>query len=205
MDKLILLLFAILIASCSFLNADISQPEPDEMPSPLLDSLRKISPINQLTTFDINDLQTDDFKNMIPISKSLYQTIYPDRDDYIPNTFFIQSYLPSSSENLLLITYQKNQESENTRVDYIDLINIDRNGQLIETTRLAAKDDEVINYEVKSHLNNRLLRVIEHVSSESSFDPNQDTLFSKQCILQFNGKNKMDTLDFEQSFVVRKL
>jgi len=141
---------------------------------------------------------------MTPISKNIFHIIYPDRQDYAPNSFFIQSYLPSENDYLSLIIYQKNYEGENYRVDYIDLINIDSKGTLLDEIRLAAKDNEVITYEVVSHLSNDTLTISERISSEPYFDPDLDTLYINHFTFKLNGINRIDTLEIKKDFEVRK-
>lgn len=137
----------------------------------LIDSLKSICRLNSLDSFNINDLQTDDFEDMTPLSKELYATIYPNKDDFTENAFFIYSYFPGGENDLYLITYQKNYEGEDYRVDYIDLVHIDAKGILIEAIRLAAKDNAVITYEVESYLNKDHLRVITKYDEEATTAP----------------------------------
>lgn len=170
----------------------------------LIDSLKSVCKKNTIDTFDIEKLETDDFSKMITINKSLFQTIYPNRDDFFENAFFIYSYLPSNNDYLTLITYQKNYEGENYRVDYIDLVNIDSTGAQLDKIRLTAKDNGVITYEVVSYLNNDTLEVVERISSEAYFDPNIDTLYTNQFTFKLNGENRIDTLDIKKDFEVRK-
>ena len=107
-----------------------------------------------IDTFDIEKLGTDDFSKMTPINEKLFQSIYPNRDDYSEDSFFIYSYLPSNNDYLSLITYQKNYEGENYRVDHIDMVNIDSTGAQLDKIRLTTKDNEVVTYEVISYLIN---------------------------------------------------
>ncbi len=170
----------------------------------LIDSLKSVCKKNTIDTFDIEKLETDDFSKMTPINKKLFQTIYPNRNGFSENFFFIYSYLPSNNDYLSLITYQKNYEGEDYRVDYIDLVNIDSTGAQLDKIRLAAKDNEVITYEVVSYLINDTLIVVERFSSESYFNPDMDTLYTNHYILKLNGKNRIDTLGIKKGFEVWK-
>jgi len=169
----------------------------------LLDSLKSICKKNTIEVFDIEKLKTDDFSQMIPINKTLFEHIYPNRDDFSENSFFIYSYLPSNNKDYLsLIVYQKNHEGENYRVDYIDLINIDSIGTQLDKIRLTAKDNQVVTYEVVSILKNNLLSITEKVSSE--FDNDMDTLYVNKYTLKLNNKKRIDTIDVKRNFKVRK-
>jgi len=170
----------------------------------LIDSLKTICKKNTTNTFDIEELETNDFSKMTPINKKLFQTIYPNRIDFSENSFFIFSYLPTSSDYLSLITYQKNYEGENYRVDYMDMVNIDVNGTQLDKIRLTAKDNEVITYEVVSSLNNDTLKIVERISSEQYFEPDLDTLYTNQYTLLMNGEKRIDTIDIKKAFEVRK-
>ena len=169
-----------------------------------LDSLKSICQINTIDTFDITVLQTDNFEKMIPISEELFYTIYSLEEDYFENLVFIQSYLPSNKEDCLsLIVYEKNYEEENNRVDFIDLINMDSKGTLLDKMRLAAKDNAVITYEVLSFLNDDTLKIITKRSSEPYFDPNLDTLYIQKATFKLNGIKRIDTLEIKKEFEVR--
>jgi len=170
----------------------------------LIDSLKSICKKNSTDTFDIEKLEANDFSKMTPIDKKLFQTIYPNRDDFSENSFFIYSYLPSNKEYLSLITYQKNYEGENYRVDYMDMVNIDYTGAQLDKIRLTAKDNEVITYEVVSFLENDTLKIVERISSEQYFEPYIDTLYTNQLTLILNGENRIDTLETKKYFEVRK-
>ena len=112
--------------------------------------------------------------------------------------------MPTNKDYLSLITYQKNYEGENYRVDYIDMVNIDANGTQLDKIRLTAKDNEVITYEVVSSLNNDTLKVIERISSEQYFEPDLDTLYTNHYTLLLNGEKRIDTLDIKKDFEIRK-
>ena len=170
----------------------------------LLDSLKLICQLNTVDTFDIEKLKIDNFEKMIPIDKTLFQSIYPNRDDFTDSTFFIYSYLPSDNDYLTLIIYQKNYEGEYYRVDYVDMLNIDSAGRQLDKIRLTAKDNHVVTYKVVSYLNNDTLKIVEQISSEQYFDPNLDTLYTKQVYLKLNGVNRIDTLEIIGDFEVRK-
>ncbi len=170
----------------------------------LIDSLKSVCQKNIIDTFDIEKLGTDDFSKMTPINEKLFQSIYPNRDDYSEDSFFIYSYLPSNNDYLSLITYQKNYEGENYRVDHIDMVNIDSTGAQLDKIRLTTKDNEVVTYEVISYLINDTLKVVERISSEPYFEPDLDTLYTTHFTFMLNGKNRIDTLDIKKDFEVRK-
>lgn len=159
---------------------------------------------NTIEFFDIEKLKTDDFNNLLPMNKKLFKTIYPDRNDYSYYTFFIHSYLAFNSNNdiLTLITYHKNYENENLRVDQMDLISVDVNRNKLDEIRLTAKDNSVITYEVVSTLDGNIIKTTEKISSEHSF--NSDTLYTNEYTLKLNSKNRIDTLDVKRSFKVRQ-
>lgn len=169
-----------------------------------LDSLKSICKQNTTDTFDIENLQTDDFDEMVPIDKKRFQAMYPNRDDYAENSFFIYSYLPTMKKHMTLITYQKNYEGENYRVDYMDMVNIDSTGKQLDKIRMAAIDNEVGTYEVKSFLRKDTLNVIEQISSEPYFEPDLDTLYTSHFRFKINGKQRIDTLEVKRSFEVRR-
>jgi len=170
----------------------------------LLDSLAQICPLHTTDTFNMESCQTDDFSRMIPVTKKLYQTIFPDLHNYSANTFFIYACLPRQHDFLTLIIYQRNFESENHRVDYMDLVNIDKTGKCLDKIRLAAKDNEVITYEVSSSLHQDTLTVTEQISSEPYFDPPRDTLYTNQYVFKINGRKGIDTLRINRFFEVRE-
>ena len=170
----------------------------------LLDSLAEICPLNSTDTFNMEICQTDDFSRMVPVTKKLYQTIFPNLHDYSANTFFIYACLSRQKDFLTLIIYQKNYEGENYRVDYMDLVNIDENGKCLDKIRLAAQDNEVITYEVSSSLRQDTLKVTEKISSESYFDPPRDTLYTNEYVIKINGRKRIDTLKTNHSYEVRK-
>lgn len=169
-----------------------------------MDSLKSICQPNTIDTFNIENLQTDNFEKMTHVSKKLFHRIYPDKQDYSENSLYIQSYMPSKNDHLSLITYQRNYEGENYRVDYIDLINIDSTGRLLDKIRLTAKDNEVVTYEVISFLTNDTLKVIEKISSEPYFDSRLDTLYTYHYTIKLNGIKRIDTLEFTKDYEVRK-
>ncbi|MBL4753484.1 MAG: hypothetical protein JKY52_07830 [Flavobacteriales bacterium] len=168
-----------------------------------IDSLKAVCHPNSINDFDIEILKTDDFSAMTPISKKLFQVIYPNREDFSENSFFIYSFLPTNNDYLTLITYQKNYEGENYRVDYIDMVNIDSTGKQLDRIRLAANHNEVITYEFSSFLTHDTLRIIERISTEPYFDPDLDTLFTNKYIFMLNGDRRIDTLEIQQTFEVR--
>ena len=202
-----LLLLVFMFSSCQETKKDKSKEMrivSEVSKTSLMDSLKSVSKKNVIDTFDIEKLETDDFSKMIPINKALFQTIYPNRDDFSENSFFIYAYLPFDNDYLSLITYQKNYEGENYRVDYIDMVNIDSTGAQLDKIRLTARDNEVITYEVVSYLINDTLKVVERISSESYFNPYIDTLYTNHVTFKLNGKNRIDTLDIKKEFEVRK-
>lgn len=196
---LLLIIVALAIAGCG--DDEIIQCESNN--HSFIDSLKVICPINVIDTFDIELLKTDDFEQMILIDKKLFNKIYPNRDDFSDNSFFIFSYLPHENDHMTLIIYHKNFEGENYRVDHIDLVNIDSTGRLLEEIRLTAKDNEVITYEVVSFLFNDTLKVVEQISSEPYFNPSMDSLFTTQVTYKINAEKRIDTLEIINDFEVR--
>jgi len=191
---LVSFLTIITLSSLFFIACKNEQNKPSRNTSlkklSLIDSLKSICKLNLLDSFNINDLQTDDFKDMTPLSKELYYNIFPDKDDFSENAFFIYSYFTGGENDLYLITYQKNEEGEDYRVDYIDLVHIDAKGKLIESIRLAAEDNAVITYEVKSYLNKDRLRVIIKSSEETTTAPFTDTLIIEDLNFQLRDDQK---------------
>lgn len=139
-----LILFFIILGSCGVRKSgDRINDDPGigSIRMTLLDSLLAVSRPNTTNTFDIAVLQTDNFDKMIPISRNLFQTIFPGRTDYSADSFFIYAHLPPRGDYLSLITYQKQEEAEGHRVDYLDLLNIDSTGKCLDKIRLAANDN----------------------------------------------------------------
>ncbi len=190
------------VNSSIYINTKVNVPESQPQIS-LVDSLRLVCRANTTNVFDIKTLQTDDFSVMAPIHKNLFQALFPERDDYYPGAFFIYSYLPIPGDNLSLVTYQKNYEGENYRVDYMELVTLNSEGQHLEQIRLAAQDNMVITYEVVTNLKEDTLFVTELVSTE--IIANKDTLFTNQLIFKINGSSTMDTLGIESFMTERSM
>ena len=225
--KLIQLVFAILIMSCS--NPELpdnktintqasSKPESKKndkpalksitkkkevntkSPKALLDSILSKSSPNTTSSFDIRKLQTDDFSNMLLLDKALYNVVFSKQKGYMSNSYFVYAHLANNKDYYSFITYHKNYEGEDYRVDYIDLININEKGEQLNKTRLAAIDNAFIIYEVSSTLNEDILVIQEKVSSEPNMDTDIDTLHFSTYTLKLFGNHPIDTLDVKKSF-----
>jgi hypothetical protein len=163
----------------------------------LIDSLKNICRINILTTFDIQNLFTNDFSKMVPVSDSLAKKMFPEDYEFDINNLYIKSYIPNSQDYLTLILYQKNFEGENYRVDYITLVNLDSTGKVIDNIILTVEDNGAILYEVTSYfLGKDSIKTIEKTSSESYFNPDHDTLYTTEVYL-LNNKIKIDTISLK--------
>lgn len=168
-------------------------------PKELLDSIQSNSSINTTTSFNIQELQTDDFSKMFLLDKQLYNIVFSKQSDYLHNSYFIYSQLPNTKNYYSFITYQKNYEGD-YRVDYIDLININENGEQLDKTRLAAVDNEVIIYEVSSTLNGNTLIINEEFSGEPNMDTDIDTIHQSTVTLSLFGHSTLDTMDVKRSY-----
>lgn len=167
-----------------------------------IDSLKAISKTNSLNEFNMAHIQTDNFEDMTLITNSLYNKIYSN-NDFRDSSFFIHSYLPSPEKMLYAVTYEKNFESENYRVDHLDLLCLNVNGELINKLRLATIDNEVITHEVTSNLSSDTLRIVELISSEPYFNPDRDTLYKNEALILLNRETAFDTIKLLTSYRIR--
>ncbi len=165
-----------------------------------LDSILQKVKINNIDTFSIRNLQTDDFSEMIPIDEELFKLIYPSRNDYTPKSFYIFSKILNEKEYYTLIIYQKNFEGEDYRVDYIELVNITKDGLQLDKIRLTVEDNETIIYEVNSILKENTLIQKESISTFSESDSTKDTLHHTEYTFKLFGEKRIDTLNLSKTF-----
>ncbi len=171
-----------------------------ETPKNQLNSILQKVKINSIDTFSIRNLQTDDFSEMIPVDKKLFNLIFPDRHDYAEKTFYIFSQIPNEQNYYTLIIYQKNFEAEDYRVDYIELVNITKDGLYLDNIRLTVEDNATIIYEVNSILNDNILIQQENLSSFPESDSTKDTLYSTEYTFKLFGEKRIDTLNVSKKF-----
>ena len=203
----LILLISLLFIACQGQKKDGDTKQKDIITIKKLsftEHLKSFLEKNTTEIFDIEKLKTDDFSNMLPMNKKLFQTIYPNRNDYADYTFFIYSYLEANSNDdiLTLITYYKNFEIENLSVDQMDLISVDADRNKLDEIRLTTKDNSVITYEVVSALEDNIIKTTEKISSE--YYKSMDTLYTNEYTFKLNSKNRIDTVDVKRSLKVRQ-
>ena len=163
----------------------------------LIDSLKNSCKVNILDTFDIQNLFTDDFSEMIPVSNGLAKKMFPEDYEFDVNDLYIKSYIPNDQDYLTLILYQKNFEGNNYRVDYITLVNLDSTGKVIDNIILTVKDNTVITSKITSvFIGKDTIKSIQKISSEPYFNPDHDTLYTTEIYLLKN-RIKIDTISLK--------
>lgn len=205
--KYLSLLFIIFFFSCSDIkqtktenpNTIQTKPTLGVTKTSLLDSIQSITRVNVIKSFQIKDLQTDSFDNMVHVDKNLYDLLYPDQEHYAKNTFYIFSHIPRNNKGYSFIIYQRNYEGEDYRVDHMDLINLNAKGDYLYSVRLTTNDSAVFIYEVSSELDDDILKV--HEESSYTEEENVDTLHIIDYTFKLFGAGLgLDTVNVERRF-----
>lgn len=110
------------------------------------------------------------------------------------------SIISNKKDYYTLLTYQKYCEGEDYRVDYVELVNVSKDGNQLDRIRLAAKDNETITYEVNSILNGNVLTKEKSISTFSNEESLVETIQPKKYQLKLFREKRIDTIDLNEKF-----